>query len=117
MKVKTRKPQDYEDYAISMGVNPEDIDGYSVQYAFPRDYKTRIKFSERVNAQDEFDDDLYDEDIALETRKKNKAIFDKKLSLSEIDDLDDESYIAYHIFLADYRQDQINDRLPNSPTT
>lgn len=87
--------------------------GFSIQRLFPKDYKTRMKYSERYNAYDEAQDDLYDDEIEFQQRRKNAINFDRKLTIAEMDELSAEELCAYHQFLQDYQ----NDRLPNSPTT
>lgn len=85
MKVQTKTPSaeikkrlsetyDYDlqsDYENIIDTLNSTEHGYTIQRLLPSDYKTRIKFSEKYNANDEFYNDLYDANIELETRKTN----------------------------------------------
>lgn len=71
MKIKPKHPESFESYAHEHGFNPEEYIGFNSSFIFPKDYKTRLKYSESYNATDEFDNDLYDNQIELETRKNN----------------------------------------------
>lgn len=106
MKIRPKKHTDYEDYAYSIGVNPEELSGFHIERVLPKDYKTRIKYSEIYNAYDEFDNDLYDEQEAFETSRANKTRqFTEKISIAEMDELSAEELVAYHKFLQDYREE------------
>lgn len=100
--------ENYENYANSLGVNPEELEGFHEERILPRRYTQRMTYSERYNAYDELEDDLYDDQIEYETRQKNKITFDRKLSISEMDELSDEEYLAYSFFLLDLASEKDN---------
>ena len=98
-----RNGNSYEEYANSLGINPEELQDLSDIYILPKDYKTRIKYSERYNAMEEFYDDLYDSQVELDFRRDNRVRqFTEKISINEMDELTQEELEAYHQFLIDY---------------
>ena len=70
-----RTVKEYEDYANSLGVNPEDLDGFHEIRILPKRYETRMVYSAIYSAIDEYSDDLYDPQIELETRQSNKNVY------------------------------------------
>ena len=109
-KVKQKHIEDAEEYANSIGVNLGDLDGYNVQHIFPKNTVTRKKYEIMFKKQAEYDNDLYDNDIERDTILNRPRQFTERIPMDEIDNLSDEDYISYHLFLADYRQDQLNER-------
>ena len=109
MKVKPKIPQNFDEFAYTHGFNPEDFNELRI---LPKDYKTRIIYSEIYEAMDELEDDLYDQDVALQTRRdnRNNIKFTEKIPLTEYDKLTEEQRIAYHAFLCDYAKENDNKR-------
>ena len=105
-KAKLKKYEDAEEYAISLGVNLEDLDGFSVQHIFPRTQHTRRKYEKGFIEIDEYDNDLYDDDVARDTiLNNNQRKFTERIPMSEMDELSAEDLVAYHKFLQDYREE------------
>lgn len=79
MKVRPKDPKlyrnakEYEEYANSLGVNPEELEGFHEIRVLPKRYETRIKYAAQYSALDAFFDDLYDDQIEYETRQSNLA--------------------------------------------
>ena len=113
MKVRPKSSKNYttaehyEEYANSIGVNPEELDGLHEIRIFPKRYMDRKFYSEFYGALDELENDLYDDDVALQTRRdnKDKITFTEKIPLTEYDKLTEEQKIGYHAFLCDYKED------------
>ena len=99
-KVKKKHIEDPEEYANSLGLNVEDLDGFSTQYIYPKNTVTRKKYEMIYKEREEYTNDLYDDNVELETIINNiKPKFTEKISLEEYDSLDDDSKILYHEFL------------------
>jgi len=82
--------------------------GYSIEYSsYSRTYDSKISERERIKYVEEFCDDLYDEQVAFENRRKNRVrTFTEKIPMSEIEALSAEELIAYHKFLQDLAEDE-----------
>lgn len=106
-KVKKKHIEDAEEYAISLGVNLEDLDGFDTQYIYPKNTVTRKKYETIYKEREEYINDLYDDTIEAETILNNiKPKFTEKITLEEYDLLDDESKIRYHEYLISKSNEQ-----------
>ena len=59
--------------------NPEDLENFHLEYIFPKDVDTRYRMELKIRQEESFYNDLYDEDIALQTEISNSRAKNKEL--------------------------------------